>query len=212
LSPVSGTDARSQSRERILRSAAACFAKDGYAQTRMVGIARAAGVSRAGLYTHFASKAELLVALNAYLAAEYQAWIEDRVAGASSAREAIATVLRDTHADSWRLTAVRVVTSSDAQQAVLTDERAARKQFRDGRKLLTQLIQRGIDSGELREDLDAAATAQTIQSLNLGLLVSQLPEQPISGLDGHPDIEALVDILLNGIAKRRKSVKTKAPR
>lgn len=51
-------------RERILRTAAQCFAKHGYERTRMTSVARIAGVSRAALYKHFSKKAELLRALD----------------------------------------------------------------------------------------------------------------------------------------------------
>jgi AcrR family transcriptional regulator len=51
-----------QTRERLLRAAADVFAERGYAGTRVVDIAAAAGVSNGALYTHFGSKAELLVA------------------------------------------------------------------------------------------------------------------------------------------------------
>jgi len=48
-------------RERLLRAAAAVFAERGYDGTRVADIATAAGVSNGALYAHFDSKAELLV-------------------------------------------------------------------------------------------------------------------------------------------------------
>jgi AcrR family transcriptional regulator len=48
-------------RERLLRAAAAVFAERGYDGTRVADIAAAAGVSNGALYAHFDSKAELLV-------------------------------------------------------------------------------------------------------------------------------------------------------
>src|SRR5215475_3909202 len=48
-------------RERLLRAAAAVFAERGYDGTRVADIAAAAGVSNGALYGHFGSKAELLV-------------------------------------------------------------------------------------------------------------------------------------------------------
>ncbi|HUB39827.1 MAG TPA: TetR family transcriptional regulator [Streptosporangiaceae bacterium] len=48
-------------RERLLRAAAAVFAERGYDGTRVADIAAAAGVSNGALYAHFESKAELLV-------------------------------------------------------------------------------------------------------------------------------------------------------
>ena len=48
-------------RDRLLRAAAAVFAERGYDGTRVADIAAAAGVSNGALYSHFDSKAELLV-------------------------------------------------------------------------------------------------------------------------------------------------------
>jgi AcrR family transcriptional regulator len=48
-------------RERLLRAAADVFAQRGYDGTRVADIAAAAGVSNGALYSHFDSKAELLV-------------------------------------------------------------------------------------------------------------------------------------------------------
>src|SRR4051794_3688761 len=50
-----------ETRERLLRAAADVFAQRGYDGTRVADIAAAAGVSNGALYSHFGSKAELLV-------------------------------------------------------------------------------------------------------------------------------------------------------
>jgi AcrR family transcriptional regulator len=51
-----------ETRGRLLRAAADVFAQRGYDGTRVADIATAAGVSNGALYSHFGSKAELLVA------------------------------------------------------------------------------------------------------------------------------------------------------
>ncbi|MFC4056759.1 TetR/AcrR family transcriptional regulator [Planomonospora corallina] len=58
---IAGVSA-AETRERLLRAAADVFARRGYDGTRVADIAAAAGVSNGALYTHFGSKAELLVA------------------------------------------------------------------------------------------------------------------------------------------------------
>jgi len=50
-----------ETRERLLSAGADIFAERGYDGTRVADIAAAAGVSNGALYTHFASKADLLV-------------------------------------------------------------------------------------------------------------------------------------------------------
>jgi len=57
---VAGVTAE-QTRDRLLRAAADVFAGRGYDGTRVAEIATEAGVSNGALYSHFGSKAELLV-------------------------------------------------------------------------------------------------------------------------------------------------------
>jgi AcrR family transcriptional regulator len=49
-----------ETRERLLRAAAAAFQSQGYEGTRVADIATGAGVSNGALYSHFGSKTELL--------------------------------------------------------------------------------------------------------------------------------------------------------
>ena len=200
--PEPAPSGRTSSRELILRTAAACFAKDGYAHTRMVAIARAAGISRAGLYKHFASKEELLLALNEKVITDWRTWTEESIAGAATAREAIERWLREGLADTWRVTAVQVVMAEDAQRDLLTDHGATRQALHDTQDILEQVIERGIQSGELRPELDVRATARSLQALLHGLLRNQLAARPVATLEGTADVDALVGLILSGLLAR----------
>lgn len=52
-----------QTREAILETASQCFARHGYSGGNLDAIARAAGLTKGGIYTHFASKAALFIAI-----------------------------------------------------------------------------------------------------------------------------------------------------
>jgi len=54
---------RSRQRERLLRAAAAVFARAGYAEASAEAIAREAGMSKATFYEHFGNKEECILAL-----------------------------------------------------------------------------------------------------------------------------------------------------
>lgn len=54
-------------RERILKAAWSMLEAGEGASTRMADIAKRAGISRQGLYLHFANRAELLIALTRYM-------------------------------------------------------------------------------------------------------------------------------------------------
>jgi len=57
---------KSSTSERIVRSAAHLFASLGFAHTSMPAIAKRSGITPGAIYRHFASKAELLIAVVRY--------------------------------------------------------------------------------------------------------------------------------------------------
>lgn len=61
--PISRRDRRRQTREAIVFAARAAFAEDGYHGARLDQIARAAGFSKGAVYSNFAGKAELFLAV-----------------------------------------------------------------------------------------------------------------------------------------------------
>lgn len=68
-------------REQILRAAMEVFAERGYQEASMVEIARAAGITPAVIYDHFASKAELQVTLLERQTEELLVFVGSAVAG-----------------------------------------------------------------------------------------------------------------------------------
>ena len=186
-------------RERILRAAAACFAKAGYERTRMVAVAQEAGVSRAALYKHFPGKAELLLAFNEFVSAEWRAWTQESIAVSQNAREAVRRWLEEGLTDEWRVTLVRAVTTEDAQGELLADHGATQATLGETRRMLSLVLQRGIDAGELRSDLDVEDTAHALQAILMGLLRNHTSERPIISLERRSQIDALVDLVLHGL-------------
>lgn len=61
--PISRRDRQRQTREAIIFAARASFARDGYHGARLDEIARAAGFSKGAVYSNFANKAELFLAV-----------------------------------------------------------------------------------------------------------------------------------------------------
>lgn len=59
----SGTEASEQRRRRVFAAALGIFSRFGFRKTSMDEVARAAGISRQGLYLHFSTKEELFRAL-----------------------------------------------------------------------------------------------------------------------------------------------------
>ena len=72
-------------RERIIDSARALFAENGYQKTTVVDISSRAGVSEAALYEYFKGKEELLQTIPALWVSELIADIEDQLFGIKGA-------------------------------------------------------------------------------------------------------------------------------
>ena len=83
-----------QRRQRILGAAALCFAKDGFARTRIDDVAASAGVSRALVYNHFGTKEELARQVCDHLLDDWSSAVDRALEDAKTAREAIAAWLR----------------------------------------------------------------------------------------------------------------------
>jgi AcrR family transcriptional regulator len=201
-------DARSEpqeapTRERILAAAAECFAKGGYQRARMVAVAERAGVSRAGLYLHFPTKEALLAGLNESVIDEWRALSERTLARDGSALDAIASWLREGLSSEAHLAAVRIVIADETQEALLLDRASTEESLEQTLRLLASVLRSGVRRGELARDLDVGATARSLQALLLGLLRNHASERPLVDLRDRRHVEALVAMVLRGIARRR---------
>jgi AcrR family transcriptional regulator len=93
------TPAVAAPRQRILEAAARCFAKSGFARTRIEDVAAEARVSRALVYHHCGSKEELARQVQEHMLEEWSAAVDRAIAGAASAGDALAAWLRVNLAD-----------------------------------------------------------------------------------------------------------------
>ncbi|MGF1645384.1 MAG: TetR/AcrR family transcriptional regulator [Kineosporiaceae bacterium] len=86
--------AAAERRALVLDATAALVADRGFHATSVDDICRAAGLSAGGLYRHFRSKREIVVALVARDAEETARRLGDAVAAAASPEEAVAALVR----------------------------------------------------------------------------------------------------------------------
>jgi AcrR family transcriptional regulator len=168
-------------RDQVLRHALECFLRFGYERTAMQDIAVAAGLSRQGLYHHFANKDELFSALAeatnaATLKAAETARDKARADGLSFARVmggALNARLGSMH--------YRLGTSPEALEFV--DQSVRRcghilARYADlFHQLLTQMIEDEVDAGRLHlaSDVTPAELAETLSAMARGVN-SRLPQ------------------------------------
>ncbi|HTM03789.1 MAG TPA: TetR/AcrR family transcriptional regulator [Vicinamibacterales bacterium] len=179
----------------------------GYRRVRLADIAREAGVSKATVYHYFSDKDDLLRATVAQRIAQRQAASEEQLA---AARGSAASRLRSYLHDFWQFSRTP---HAGVWQRLLVSEivTEAPTVFREwGRglvhrwRVVEQLIVEGQESGEFRDDADAAVAARLI----IATLAHQALFHVHFGLDRlapcDPDriFEGAFDLFLCGLSPR----------
>lgn len=159
-------------RTQILDGAARVFVEQGI-DASMAEVAQVAGVAKGTVYLYFASKAELLAELRVRYLERFAATVDDALSrlGTPTARAAIeqfAACLFDWSQENAALHHVLF------HAAGVSEEDA----FERGRALMSELVHRGVDSGELRT-VDPDLTAQFLLDGLHGLLMATMhPPNP----------------------------------
>jgi AcrR family transcriptional regulator len=140
--------------ESILRGAAALFRRNGYDATSLREIGEAVGLSKAGVYHYFSSKEDILEAVAARAITVLFAQLEEALSVDSSPIQVLRELVRGrvrTIAEEQDIMAVfwqELPTLSDELQADL------RSRLREYRGAVRTVVENGIRSGDLREDVD----------------------------------------------------------
>lgn len=156
-------------RARILEAALRCFAEKGYHEATMDDVARAAGVSKGGLYWHFASKAEVFGALFGAFSLElFDAWEAEAARHTGSAIELVGRVGELTLE---RIARQRALLSAWAEFLVHREvQEPLAAAYRSSRRLLAGWLRAGMEAGEVRA-LPPEAVAAAAVALVEGLLI-----------------------------------------
>ena len=188
-----------QRRLRILGAAAQCFAKSGFARTRIDDVAQSAGVSRALVYNHFGSKEELARQVCDHLLDDWNSAVDRALEDATSARDALAAWLRVNLSEERRPLLTALV-APDAAPVLADWDAAAARAMEVWRAKLEALLQRGIAAGEFRGDLDVPATAEVLRAMQVGMMQHLLVDKPYLDVSSERHLRAATQVLLKGIA------------
>ncbi|GAS92555.1 TetR/AcrR family transcriptional regulator [Mycolicibacterium brisbanense] len=163
-------------KQRILSVAERLLARNGWRNTSLAQIAKAAGVTPAGLLHHFESKEQLL---NAVLdARDYDDDIHADRSG-DLAEEITRVAERFERAPELVGTFTVLLVENIQPDAPLHDRLLKRQQ--DARAIVADILRRGQDSGRYRPDFDAANKAVEILAFVNGMETSWLldPSLPL---------------------------------
>lgn len=150
-------------RERIIEVAAQLFTKQGYEGTTMRQIAAAAGVSKPGLYHHFASKEELCSAFAESLHHEALSFMRDAARPDLAPRERLQAFVRayvhyqlgdPTRATRFGFYQITAALSEEHRQQISRIER-------EYARFVRQILEDGLEDGSFA-NIDPAFTAIVI--------------------------------------------------
>jgi len=192
-----------QRRLRILEVAAQCFAKQGFARTRIEEVAAAAGVSRALVYNHFRSKEELARAVQEHMLEEWSAAVDRALADAPTCSDALAAWLRVNLADTRRRPLLLAMASEHATAMRVGFEESARRAMAEWREKLVALLAQGVARGEFRADLDVESTAEVLRAMQVGLIQHLLSASPFVDVSSERHLRAAAELLVAGLRRAR---------
>ena len=175
-----------ETKREILRAAEQLFCQKGYEAASMQEIVRAAGVSKGGIYHHFASKEEIMTLLSHQHAQESAERAEAQLADAPDDL----APMRDEDA-AFTAMLLPMATSPEGRAMALTYLDALSERFHP---LLEQTIAQGVQSGALFTEIRGVAgivlhlLGDCFFDLAAQLMQAKNDKQPC-------DLPALVDLL-----------------
>ena len=159
--------AKQQTREKVLQAARELFIERGYEGATIRDIAKAAGMSTGAVFASFADKNELF---DAILNDDFAALLEpmqDAAVGAASAREALVGMFGAAYrAHAHQLP---LILAALAASWIRTPEaeRLRRESMRPIRALVLEVLERGVERGELVQRFDLRLIADLMWDLFL---------------------------------------------
>jgi TetR/AcrR family acrAB operon transcriptional repressor len=189
-----------QTRKNLLNAALAIFSRKGFESTRLEDIAQAAGVTRGAIYHHFGGKEELFIALLDDASAISNKAIQQAVKEGGSLLQMLSRIIVYTFnllEDDNRFRQVMALSISTTNL-----EELAKRKYKEAEDLvenISQALTGGVDSGELRPDLDPKNAARALLAYQNGLAMLWFSNRDVFSVKDNA--EALAQIYLYGIAR-----------
>ena len=190
-------------RENLLDAALASFHAKGYMETTLDDIARKAGTTRGAIAWHFGSKAELL---NAVIRERYVRATTQMLAVQAQGGTPLQVLRRvllywmSYIEEDPEFRAIHEITLQTPVSAELADGMREKVEgIRRSIAYFAGLIQRGIDAGEIRPEVNPEVAATTALGMTNGISMIWLLDPTAFSLKARA--EEIVDLFLHGLAK-----------
>ena len=194
-----------KTRVSLLKAALRVFSRQGYTATTLEDVAHEAGVTRGAIYWHFGSKAELYLALMN----EYSDRGSNIVQAAAAEGGGLVVILRRVFVrlleavesdpelrEMMEISLFKTERSTDLQDA-LAQRTAGNRQLIDS---IAAVMRQGIDSQDLRTDMDPYEMSRAFLGLQNGLIYMWLQDRGSFSLKESAPNQA--DNFFNGILRR----------
>lgn len=188
--------------EQILVAARACFLQHGYFATRVDVIARAAGLSKGGVYFHFQSKHDIFLALVQSEADAAMRTIDTVADGQGGLLEKLLSL--GEHFTTLFATSENPRFMMVIAEMALRDEAVSDmlRQIQASHVLrMRQLLELGVASGELRQ-VDTQSVAFLLKALLDGIQLSYALGQQVQM---EPVLVAAIELIMRGVARHDSS-------
>ena len=192
---------KAETRERILDAARSLFERRGFDGATMRAVASEAGVATGTIFTHFPDKGALLIEALLDDLAEIDRHIVATLP-ASPIRAQISHMAAAGFGYWCRRPALSTTLLREMYFIGGAPAERRRKETAGFVGFCRQLLEEARDRGELRSDLDCAATAESLYSFYIGRLIRAAGDGDLDLETMLGDLEAFVDQLLSGIAAR----------
>lgn len=191
----------------LLSAALALFLEQGFAATRVEDVARRAGVSKGTLFVYFESKQVLLKAVvRANIGVHIQQWQAEFAQDQRSSVEALRQGLWDwwQRIGSGSAGGIAKLMLTEANQFPELASFYQQEVVRPGLNLIKEVLQRGIERGELRP-MDVSHNAYLLMAALMYLSLTRHAPGLLPGGDEQLDperyLKAYFDLLVNGLLR-----------
>jgi TetR/AcrR family fatty acid metabolism transcriptional regulator len=190
-------------REAILKAATQVFARNGFFQSQVADVARAAGVAAGTVYLYFRSKDDLLVSL--FERTMREAIAEGRAAleGIGDPRERLMRIATLHLERLGRDRDLAVVFQVELRQSTKFMERFSATLLRDYLGLIRETLAAGQASGQFRADLNPTIAAKVFFGALDEMATNWILSRRRYSLAA--EAETIVDLFVNGVGTRLPS-------
>jgi TetR/AcrR family fatty acid metabolism transcriptional regulator len=190
-------------REAILKAATQVFARNGFFQSQVADVARAAGVAAGTVYLYFRSKDDLLVSL-------FERTMREAIAEGRAALESVAdprerlTCIAQLHLERLgRDRDLAVVFQVELRQSTKFMERFSSTFLRDYLGLIRDTLALGQAAGQFRQDINPTIAAKIFFGALDEMATNWMLSRRRYSLAAQAD--TIVDLFINGVAPRSEA-------